>query len=212
MHIPDGFLDTKTWLSAYAISGGSLLYSAKKVKETLNERMVPKMGVMAAFIFAAQMVNFPVAGGTSGHLIGAALAAITLGPWAATLIMSAVLIVQCFFFLDGGVTALGANILLMGIVAPWVAYGLYRIIAGGAPTKTRFLIASFVASWASTFVASLVCTVLLALSGTIPMQVGLPAMAGWHALIGIGEGIITTVVLGYLTQVKAEIVSQTESV
>ncbi len=213
MHIPDGFLDTKTWASAYAVTGVSLAYSVKKVKQTLNDRLVPKMGVMAAFIFAAQMVNFPVfvIPGVSGHLLGAALAAITLGPWAATLIMSTVVTIQCFFFQDGGVTALGANILLMGVVAPWVAYLLYKVIAGKSTGKSRLTVAYFVSAWTSTFLASIVCTVLLAASGLVQFKVGLPAMAGLHALIGVGEGTITALVLSYLSQVDREYVSQTES-
>lgn len=206
MHIPDGFLDTKTWVATAAISAGTLGYAVTKTKETLNDRQVPKMGILAAFIFAAQMINFPVAGGTSGHLIGGALAAITLGPWAAALILSSVLIIQCFFFQDGGLTALGANIFLMGIVASFTAYWIYNLIVGASKDKQRIVIGTFAASWLSVFVASIVCSLLLFISGTAPLNVVLPAMAGWHALIGIGEGIITTLVVTYLVQVRSELV------
>ncbi|MDS1029373.1 energy-coupling factor ABC transporter permease [Bacillota bacterium LX-D] len=206
MHIPDGFLDAKTWISTAVLSGGTLSYGIAKTKQVLNERQVPKMGVMAAFIFAAQMINFPVAGGTSGHLIGGALAAITLGPWSASLIMATVLIIQCLFFQDGGLTALGANIFIMGIVAPFVGYSVYKIIVGNSQAKGRVFIGTFLAGWSSTFIASLVCTFLIVISNTVPLKVALPAMAGWHALIGIGEGIITAIVISYLSKVRADLV------
>jgi len=210
MHIPDGFLDVKTWTTAAAVSAGILGYAITKTKDALNERQVPRMGVMAAFIFAAQMVNFPVAGGTSGHLVGGALAAITMGPWSASLIIATVLIIQCLFFQDGGLTALGANILLMGIVAPFVAHWIYKTLVGDSQDRSRILIGTFVAGWISTFTAALTCTFLIVVSGTVPLNVALPAMAGWHALIGIGEGLITAAVIGYLTQVKSELVFHPE--
>jgi cobalt/nickel transport system permease protein len=212
MHIPDGFLDAKTCIATAVVSAGALGYAVTRTKQVLSERQVPRMGVMAAFIFAAQMINFPVAGGTSGHLIGGALAAITMGPWAATLIISSVLIIQCLFFQDGGLTALGANIFVMGVVASFVAHYIYKWIAGNTEQRGRVMAGTFVAGWTSTFTASLVCSVLLAVSGTVPLNVALTAMAGWHALIGIGEGLITAVVIGYLTQVKSELILHSEKV
>lgn len=204
MHIPDGFLDVKTAVTAAALSAGAIGYSIKQTREVLDDKQVPMMGVAAAFIFAAQMVNFPVAGGTSGHLIGGTLAAVTFGPWAAMLIMSAVLIIQSFVFQDGGVSALGGNILLMAVVAPSVGYSIYSLLtrSGSKPNRARILASTFLAGWVSTVTASLVCAVLLAASNTVSIQVAIPAMVGWHTLIGIGEGSITALVVSYLTKVK----------
>ena len=128
MHIPDGFLSMATVATTYAVSAGGIGNAVRMANKKLGEKHVPLMGVLAAFIFAAQMLNFPVAGGTSGHLIGAALAAILLGPWAAVLLMSCVLIAQSLIFQDGGLLALGANIFNMGIIASFGGYYLYRLL------------------------------------------------------------------------------------
>lgn len=206
LHIPDGFLDAKTLISSAVISAGAIGYAVKQTKKTLNERQVPMLGVMAAFIFAAQMVNFPIAGGTSGHLIGATLAAISFGPWASILIMTSVLLIQGFMFQDGGISALGGNILIMAVVASLVGYGVYKILAGTQASRTRVLISTFIAGWSSTFAASLLATLLIAVSGTVPLNIALAAMAGWHSLIGIGEGLITSFVVAYLAKVKPDMV------
>lgn len=206
MHIPDGFLDVKTALTAAVISAGAISYSIKQTREVLDDRQVPMMGVAAAFIFAAQMVNFPVAGGTSGHLIGGTLAAVTFGPWAAMLIMTAVLIIQSFVFQDGGISALGGNILLMAVVAPLVGYTVYSLLVGSGESKTRVLGSIFVAGWISTIAASLVGAALLSISNIISLQVAIPAMVGWHTLIGIGEGLITVLVVSYLSKVKPSMI------
>jgi len=195
LHIPDGFLDAKTWVATTVVGAGALSYSLKKVREEFNERLIPVMGVLAAFIFAAQMINFPIAGGTSGHLLGATLATVLLGPWCSGLIISTVLIIQCLFFNDGGLTALGANILNMAFIGSLVAYGVYKLVSG----KSRFEQAAiFLAAWSSVIAAALVATVELALSGTVPFHVALAAMLSWHFLIGIGEGLITVVVVSYV--------------
>jgi len=206
MHIPDGFLNAATAATTYVLSAGGVSYGVKEANRKLGDRHVPLMGVMGAFIFAAQMLNFPVAGGTSGHLIGGALAAILLGPWAGTLIMACVLIVQCLVFQDGGITALGANIFNMGLVACFLAYYLYRaIVSLMGESRTSRLVGGFVGAWASVFVASIACAIELAASGTSPLQVALPAMAGVHALIGIGEGLITTAVLGFVMATRPDL-------
>jgi cobalt/nickel transport system permease protein len=178
----------------------------KEANKKLKEKHVPLMGVLAAFIFAAQMLNFPIAGGTSGHLIGAALAAILLGPWAAVLIMSCVLIAQCLIFQDGGLLALGANIFNMGIVASFSAYFLYRLSTSvlGDNKKGR-LIGGFIGAWGSVVMASLACALELVISGISPLVVALPAMAGLHALIGIGEGLITGVALSLVLVTRADL-------
>lgn len=212
MHIPDGFLDAKTWGTAWVLSGGFLSYAVSKTKKVLGERQIPFIGVMAAFIFAAQMVNFPIAGGTSGHLLGAVLAAVMLGPWTASIIMTTVLVLQAFVFMDGGITALGANILNMGVIAPFVGYGTYLLITRIWNGRSGLLAGTFVASWVSVVSAAAACSVELAVSGMAPWHVVLPAMLGWHVLIGIGEALITTAVVGYVLQVRPDLVYETAKV
>ncbi len=206
MHIPDGFLNITTVATTYAVSAGGVGNAVRIANKKLGEKHVPLMGVLAAFIFAAQMLNFPIAGGTSGHLIGAALAAILLGPWASVLIMSCVLIAQCLIFQDGGLLALGANIFNMGIVASFSSYYLYRLAISllGNSRKGK-LIGGFIGAWGSVFLASIVCAIELAVSGASPIGVVLPAMAGLHALIGIGEGLITVAVLSLVLASRADL-------
>jgi len=206
MHIPDGFLNAAVMGTTYVISSGGVANAVRLAKDKIGEKHIPMMGILAAFIFAAQMLNFPVAGGTSGHVIGAALVAILLGPWAAVIIMSVVLIAQSFIFQDGGLLALGANVLNMGIVASFGAYYLYRfigmILGGNSRSK---MVAGFVAAWGSVLLASIACALELALSGTSPLAAVLPAMAGIHALIGIGEGFITVAVLSMVMATRADL-------
>ena len=206
MHIPDGFLNVATVATTYAASGGAVAYAVKATNKKLGEKHVPLMGVLAAFIFAAQMLNFPVAGGTSGHLVGATLAAILLGPWASVLIMSCVLLAQSLIFQDGGLLALGANIFNMGIIASFSGYYLYRLVVSimGESRKGK-LVGGFVGAWGSVFLASIACAIELALSGASPMVVVLPAMAGFHALIGIGEGLITGAALSMVLATRADL-------
>lgn len=208
MHIPDGFVNTGTAVAAWAVSAGGLGYAVNRVNRELGERQVPMMGVTAAFIFAAQMLNFTVAGGTSGHLLGGALAAILLGPWPAMLVLTSVLVVQALLFQDGGLLALGANILNMaviGVLVGWVTYvGLRRLL--GEKTWAT-MVSGFSAAWFSVVIAALACAVELALSGTSPWQVALPAMGLVHMLIGIGEGLITVAVLAFLRVTRPDLLS-----
>lgn len=165
------------------------------------------MGVLAAFIFAAQAVNFPVAVGTSGHLIGAALAAILLGPWAATLVMTAVVAIQGLLFQDGGLIVMGWNIVNMGVVAAFSGYFAYaaaRRLAGASRSGT--LAASFAAGWISVVVAAAATSIELAASGTAPLALGMAAMSSVHAVIGIGEGIITAAAIGLILAARPELV------
>lgn len=203
MHIPDGFLDAKTWVSAYALSAGALGYSIKKSRELLDDRIIPKLGIMAAFIFAAQMVNFPIAGATSGHLLGAALAAIILGPFNACLIISSVLFIQCIAFQDGGLTALGGNILNMGVIGVLTAYLIYSLFKKLVPGNTGKNLAIFLAAWTSVVVAAFTATLEISFSNPelFPINIAVPAMVGIHMLIGIGEGLITVVVVNFLEKV-----------
>lgn len=200
MHIPDGFLDTKTWVAATALSTGALGYSIRKTRQELSDRQVPRLGVMAAFIFAAQMINFPIAGGTSGHLLGAALATALLGPWSASIVLATVLMIQCFVFQDGGITALGANIFNLGVVAVLISTFVYQPLSKFIKGKKGLALAAFGASWLSVMVAAFAVSVELAISG-LPFHVVLPAMLGVHALIGVGEGLITAAVVLAVTNV-----------
>ncbi len=206
MHIPDGFLNIATVATTYAVSAGGVANAVRIANKKLGEKQVPLMGVLAAFIFVAQMLNFPVVGGTSGHFLGAALAAILLGPWVAVIIMSAVLIGQSLIFQDGGLLALGANIFNMGIVATFSGYYIYRLVqlffGDGRRGK---LIGGFVAAWSSVLLASIACAVELAVSGASPWGVVLPAMAGVHALIGIGEGFISVAVVSLVLASRSDL-------
>ena len=206
MHIPDGFLSLNVWAPAWLISIGGLGYCLKKIGRVLEDKLVPLMGVMAAFIFAAQMINFPVAGGTSGHLLGGALAAVLLGPYAGAVVLAIVLIVQCLIFQDGGLTALGANILNMSFVGAGGGYLIYwgvrKLIAG----KKGILIGTAVAAWLSVVAAASTGSVELAVSGIIPLRVVLPAMALVHMLIGVGEAVISCLVVGFVLRVRPDLI------
>lgn len=206
MHIPDGFLSAPVWASAWAISVGGISYALNKVKDSLRDKMIPLMGIMAAFIFAAQMLNFPVLGGTSGHLLGGVLAAVLLGPYAGAIVLAVVLIVQCIVFQDGGITALGANIFNMSIVGAVGGYYVYNILRRIIAGKKGILLGSALASWLSIVIASAVCASQLALSGTSPLQIVLPAMIIVHAFIGIGEAIITVLVVSFVLKVRPDLI------
>jgi cobalt/nickel transport system permease protein len=201
MHIPDGFMSVTVsiilWIATIVVVG----YALKRVNADLGERQVPLMGVLAAAIFAGQMLNFAVAGGTSGHLMGAALATILVGPWAAILVLTTVVGVQALIFQDGGLLALGANVFNMAIIGVAVSYFVYTTIRRLAGQKTwGIFVGGFLAAWASIVVAALAVALELALSGTSPANIAIPAMGGIHMLIGIGEGLIT---LGALALIYA---------
>lgn len=211
MHIPDGFLDAKTWGALWGVSGGTTAYALYKVKDRIDGAKIPLLGITAAFIFAAQMLNFPVAGGTSGHFLGAILACVLLGPWEGMLTMVVVLGVQCFFFADGGLTALGANIFNMAIVGGLVSYALMRLVekplALRVSEKAALLSCTGVFAWLSVVLASAACALELALSGTVPFNVTFPAMVGIHSIIGVGEAIITVVVVTVVMQTRPDLVN-----
>lgn len=206
MHIPDGMLDTKTWVAAAAGSAGLVGYAVRTVRRTLSEERVVLMSLVAALVFALQLLNFPVAGGTSGHFTGGAAAAILLGPWPAVLVMTTVLVVQAFVFADGGVTALGANVLDMAVVAPLVGWAVYRLAAGAAPGPARRSIAAFGAAWTACVAAALSAGLLLWAAGRAPLLLVTAAMGFWHALIGIGEGIITAGLVAYVAAVRPNLI------
>ncbi|MDD5557435.1 MAG: energy-coupling factor ABC transporter permease [bacterium] len=206
MHIPDGFLAARVWGPLWIAGAGGLWWALGAAGRALKDRAVPLMGVMAAFIFAAQMLNFPVAGGTSGHLIGGALAAVLLGPACAVAVIAVVLIVQCLVFQDGGLTALGANVVNMAFIGAALAYFIYAAARGSSRERGRILTAAAVAAWCSVVLASAACALQLALSGTSPLRVVLPAMLAVHALIGVGEAVITCLVLSFVLAVRPDLI------
>lgn len=206
MHIPDGFLSIVISAICWLITAGVLSVAVSHANKNLGERQVPLMGVMAAFIFAAQMINFPIAGGTSGHLLGGALAAITLGPWAGMLVMTAVIAVQGLLFQDGGLLVMGANILNMGLLTAAVGYGLYRSVSGRS--QNLKLIVAGLAAWLSMMTGALATSLQLWLSNTARLDIVVPAMLGVHALIGIGEALITVAALAFIFRTRPDLLGE----
>ncbi len=207
LHIPDGFLSITVSLLSWAISIAVLSVAVRRT-ESVDEKQVPLMGIMAAFIFAAQMINFPVAGGTSGHLLGGALAAIVLGPWAGMLVMTAVIGVQGLLLQDGGLLVMGANLLNMGLLTSAIGFGLYRSTQG-RQRKLKLGVAGF-AAWLSVMAGALATSLQLWLSGTARLDIVLPAMLGIHAVIGIGETLITVTALAFIFRTRPDLLEQTE--
>ena len=207
MHIPDGFVSTSVNLTTGIASAGLVGFAVARANRNLEAQTVPLLSVTAAFIFAAQMVNFPVAAGTSGHFMGSLLAALLLGPWNALIVMSVVLILQALLFADGGILALGSNIFNMGVVGGLAGYGIFRGLTYFLPsTRSGFLTAGAVSAWFSIVLASLFASAELALSGTIPFGVVAPAMAGVHAIIGVGEALITSTALALVISSRPDLV------
>ena len=204
MHLPDGILDVKTTLATGLLAAGGVSLALWQANRQLTPRQVPLLGVTAAFVFAAQMLNFPILPGISGHLLGGVLAAALLGPAGAVIALTAVLVVQCFLFQDGGVTALGANIFNLAIVGPLAGSGVYtalRRVAGPA-------VAAGIAGWCATVVAALAGAAQLAWSGLASWRVVWPAMAGVHAVIGLVEGGITGLVLAAIQRARPELLER----
>jgi cobalt/nickel transport system permease protein len=208
MHIPDGFLSHGLNAATFVVSFGACAYGLKRVNRNFGEKEVPLMGVTAAFIFAAQMLNFPIAGGTSGHFLGAVFSSVLLGPWAALLIMTIVLIVQCLGFADGGLTAIGSNIFNMGIIGALGGYGIFYILyALLQKSRKGFFSALAISSWLSIVMGASAAAIELAISGTSPFKVTLPAMVGIHIIIGIGEAIITMTAVSLILKTRPDLVT-----
>lgn len=207
MHIPDGFISPPVAVATGVASVAALGIALTRSRDAFGIKHAPILGLTTAFIFAAQMINFPVAGGTSGHLLGGTLAAIILGnPGAGTICIATVLIIQAVLFADGGITALGANIFNMAVVGVWVGWSLTQTLQrlfGGY--RSRLPLAAGIAAAVSVVVAAIACAIELAISGTAPLGLVLPAMTGVHILIGIGEGLITGGVLAYLATVRPDL-------
>lgn len=207
-HIPDGFLSTEVALAAWLPAIAAVAFALRVAGRQLDDERVPLLGVLAAFVFAVQMLTFPVAGGTSGHLVGAALVAVLLGPWLACLVMTVVLGAQAFLFADGGITALGANIVVMGLLGAWLA-GLVFGWAQRAGRSTRPVFLGLVGavSWAAVMLGAAVTAILLGVSETVPLGTALGAMLGVHALIGIGEALITVAAVSAVLASRPDLLS-----
>jgi cobalt/nickel transport system permease protein len=203
LHIPDGFLSVVIALTFWVVTAAVVGLSISKTNKSLGEKQVPLMGIMAAFIFAAQMLNFPVLGGTSGHFLGGALAAIVLGPWAGILVMTAVIALQGLLFQDGGLLAMGANIFNMGLLTAMIGYGLYRSVLN--QNKTIRLGVAGAAAWLSTVASALVASLQLWLSGATQLQIVVPAMLCVHVLIGLGEAVVTVAALAFILQTRPDL-------
>jgi cobalt/nickel transport system permease protein len=208
MHIPDGFLSGGVAAVLLLLAVLAVAVGLRVANAQLDESRVPLLGVLAAFIFAVQMLNFPVAGGTSGHLLGATLAAVLLGPWIACLVMAVVLVTQCFAFADGGVSALGANIVNMGVLGALFAGYLIKALTPILPkTRGAFLGIVGVAAWLAVMIGATATGVELALSDTVPLGTVLPAMLGVHALIGVGEAVITVAAVSAVLVSRPDLVA-----
>ncbi|MET8051765.1 energy-coupling factor ABC transporter permease [Streptosporangium sp. NPDC005286] len=208
MHVPDGFFNAAVSLSAGVVAAAGVAVCLRGARRELDDRTAPMAGLVAAFVFAVQMLNFPVAAGTSGHLLGGALAAILVGPYTAVLCVAVVLLVQGFFFADGGLTALGVNITLLGIVAVLVGWGVFRLITRSVRGRGAVVAASFVAALVSVPATALIFTLLFWVGGTAPIEIGTvaAAMGGVHLLIGIGEGLITAVTVSTVLAIRPDLV------
>nr|WP_223189085.1 energy-coupling factor ABC transporter permease [Streptomyces sp. TRM68416] len=209
VHVPDGFIDAPTSLATGAVAAAAVAVSLRGARRELDERTAPLAGLVAAFIFAVQMLNFPVAAGTSGHLLGGALAAILVGPYTGVLCVSVVLLMQGILFADGGLTALGVNITNMAVVTTVVAYGLFRGLVKILPrTRRSVTVASFAAALVSVPAAALAFTLMYAVGGTTDVSIGkvATAMVGVHVLIGIGEAAITALTVGAVIAVRPDLV------
>lgn len=209
MHVPDGFVDAPTSLATGAVAAAVVGVALRRAGRELDEKTAPMAGLVAAFIFATQMLNFPVGAGTSGHLLGGTLAAVLVGPWTAILCMCVVLLTQSLLFADGGITALGTNIALMGLVTVAVGWGIFVLVTKIAPHSHRSVAAAaFVGALISVPTAALAFVGVYEVGGTadIPLSSLMTAMVGWHLLIGVGEAVITGLTVSSVLSVRPDLV------
>ena len=215
MHVPDGFLDAPTSVATGVVAAAGVGLALRGARRELDDRTAPLAGLVATFVFAAQMLNFPVGAGTSGHLLGGALAAVLVGPWTGLLCVSVVLIVQALLFADGGITALGTNITLMSIVGVVAGWLVFRGLQAVLPKRLALVPPlAAVAALVSVPVTALAFVGLYAVGGTapIPLDSLTTAMLGWHVLIGIGEAVITALVVGSIVAVRPDLVRGAQKV
>jgi cobalt/nickel transport system permease protein len=209
MHVPDGFLDAPTSIATGVVAVGGVALALRGARRELDDRTAPMAGLVATFVFAGQMMNFPVGAGTSGHLLGGALAAVLAGPWTAVLCLSTVLLVQSLFMADGGITALGTNITLMALVGVGVGWLVFVAARAVLPKRlTMVAPAAAVGALLSVPVAALGFSLLFAVGGTAPVATDtvLVAMVSWHTVIGVGEAVITALVVGSVVAVRPDLV------
>jgi cobalt/nickel transport system permease protein len=209
VHVPDGFLDAPTSLATALVAAGGVAVALRGARRELDELTTPLAGLVASFVFAAQMITFPVGPGTSGHLLGGALAAALVGPWTGVLCLATVLLVQAFLFADGGITALGTNITLMGIVGVAAGWLVLRVLQTVLPRRTALVApVCAVAAFVSVPVTALAFVGLYAVGGAapVPLDTLTTAMLGWHVLIGLGEAAITGLVVGSVVAVRPDLV------
>lgn len=209
MHVPDGFLDAPTSMATGAVAATAVALSLRGARRELDDRTAPMAGLVATFVFAAQMINFPVGAGTSGHLMGGALAAVLAGPWTAVLCLSVVLLVQALLMADGGITALGTNITLIGIVTVAVGWAVFVLLRRVLPQRATMVApAAAVGAFVSVPVAALVFTALFSVGGNVSVDLGavLATMLGWHTVIGIGEAVVTGLVVGSVVATRPDLV------
>ena len=209
MHVPDGFLDAPTSLGTAAVAAVGVGLALGGARRELDDRTAPLAGLVAAFVFAAQMLKFPIGGGTSGHLLGGALAAVLVGPWTATLVLSVVLLVQGLLFADGGLTALGTNITLLGLVGVWTGWLVFRAVQSLLPKRVPMVApAAAVAALVSVPVTALVFAGLYAVGGQAPIRLDalVTAMVGVHTLIGVGEAVISGLAVATVVAARPDLV------
>lgn len=210
MHIPDGFLSFEIAALMWTVSIAFLAIAWRKAKSIYNQSLTPLLAVSSAFVFVAQMLNFPITYGTSGHLVGGTFLAVVLGPYAAILSMTIVLLMQALFFADGGIFTLGANIFNMAVIGG-LSFFIIKIISGGNERGMKFYFGLFVASWLSIVLGALACGFEIGLSPVFSsaggVAVTVPAMLFWHILIGLGEAFITTTILTQLYRMKPTVLS-----
>lgn len=206
MHIPDGFIATPINLAGFAVAGIAVCTAVRMGRHGTDDRQTPLLGMTAAFVFAAQMLNFPIAGGTSGHFLGAVFCATLLGPAMACLALALVIGVQCLFFADGGITALGTNITNMAVVGMGAGVLATRLVQAVLPaSRNTALLAVAFGSWCSVMAAAAACAWELGWSGK-PLGMVLPAMLGVHAIIGLGEALITASALSLVLTARPDLV------
>jgi cobalt/nickel transport system permease protein len=210
MHIPDGFIDGATSAGAVVVAAGGVGAALRAGGRSLKEKQIPMAGLSAAFIFALQMLNFPVAAGTSGHLLGGALAAILLGPTLGITVVAVVVIIQALIFADGGIVALGLNVINMAVITALVAWASFKSVMKVLPKRTPSVLgATMVAAWASVVASSLGFVLQYSIGGNGGVDIGIVfgAMVGVHAVIGIGEGLITATIVGAVLAVRPDLVT-----
>jgi cobalt/nickel transport system permease protein len=218
MHIPDGLLDPYTTVVLWIVTIAVMIFGFKKIRKSFedeeSEKLIPYIGVLAATIFAFQFVNYPVPGGTSGHLVGGTLVGVILGPWAAVVVIFMILVVQSLFG-DGGITAIGANTFNMGIICGIGGFYIVKLIMVGL-NKTNLAkekkvpIATAIGSYIAVVSAAFMAGVEIGLGGVIPMAIAIPAMVFWHLIIGIGEAIISGFIVYFIYKVKPELITTEE--